>query len=56
MESKELMVAGLWVFAIVSLIGGIMGKLDGFFILIFFIVAVVVSYGLVRMPKSKTSV
>jgi hypothetical protein len=48
------MVAGLWTFAIVALIGGIYGKLDGFVLLIFFIVAVVVSLGIVVMPTSES--
>ena len=54
MEGKDILIAGLWAFAMVSLVGGIYGRLDGFFVLVFFIVAVVVSLGVVAMPKAKT--
>lgn len=47
---KEITATGLWGFTIVALIGGIYGKLDGFAIFIFFIIALVVSVGLVAMP------
>jgi uncharacterized membrane protein len=47
------MVAGLWTFAIIALIGGIYGKLDGLVLVVFFIVAVVVSLGVVAMPTSE---
>ena len=50
--TKEIVVAGLWTFAIVALIGGIYGKLDGLVLLVFFIVAVGVSLGAIAMPKS----
>jgi hypothetical protein len=53
LESKEIMVAGLWTFAIIALIGGIYGKLDGFVLLVFFIVAVAVSFGVIAMPTSE---
>jgi Ca2+/H+ antiporter len=52
MESKEITVAGLWIFAIVALIGGIYGKLDGGVLLVFFVAAVGVSLGIVAMPNS----
>jgi hypothetical protein len=51
--SKEIMVAGLWTFAIVALIGGIYGKLDGFGVFMFFIVAVAVSLGIVATSTSE---
>jgi len=54
LESRNIMLVGLWSFAIISLIGGIYGRLDGFVMLMFFIVAVVVSLGAVAMPKAKT--
>lgn len=47
------MVAGLWTFAIIALIGGIYGKLDGLVLVVFFIVSVVVSLGVVAMPTSE---
>lgn len=50
MGSKEIMVAGLWIFAVVALIGGIYGKLDGFALLLFFLVAVAVSVGVSLTP------
>ncbi len=50
------MVAGLWAFAIISLVGAIYGKLDGLAVLIFFIIAVVVSFGIVVMPKPQPKV
>lgn len=53
MGSREITVAGLWSFAVISLIGGLYGKLDGFAIILFFIVAVVVSLALVTMPASE---
>lgn len=53
MESREITVAGVWAFAVIALIGGIYGKLDGFAILLFFIFAVVVSLGVVAMPTSQ---
>ncbi len=52
MESRNIMLMGLWAFAIISLVGGMYGRLDGFFVLVFFIVAVAVSLGVVAMPKS----
>ena len=54
MESRNIMLVGLWAFAIISLIGGMYGRLDGFIVLIFFIVAVVVGFGAVAMPKANT--
>ncbi len=56
MDSREIMVAGLWAFAIISLVGAIYGKLDGLAVLIFFIIAVVVSFGIVVMPKPQPKV
>jgi hypothetical protein len=53
MGSREILVAGVWAFAIVALIGGIYGKLDGFVLLVFFSVAVVVSLGVIVMPTSE---
>ncbi len=47
------MVAGLWTFAVVALIGGIYGKLDGLVLLLFFIVAVAVSSWAAAMPTSE---
>ena len=52
MESRDIALVGLWAFAIVSLLGGIAGQLDGFWVVIVFIVAVVVSVGVVAMPKA----
>lgn len=52
--SREITVAGLWTFAILALVGGIYGRLDGFAMLLFFIVAVVVSLGVVAMPKPES--
>ena len=53
MESRGIMLVGLWTFAIVSLLGGIYGRLDGFIVVMLFIVAVVVSLGAIAMPKAK---
>lgn len=53
MGAKEITVAGLWTFTIVALIGGIYGKLDGLVLLVFFMVAVGVSLGVVAMPISE---
>ncbi len=53
-DSREILVTGVWAFAIISLVGAIYGKLDGVAVLIFFIVAVVVSFGIVAMPKPES--
>lgn len=53
MESRDVFVGGLWGFAIIALVGAIYGRLDGLFVLIFFIVAVVVSFSVVEMPTTK---
>lgn len=53
MRTKEITIAGLWGFAIIALLGGIFGALDGLAVLMFFIVAVVVSVGLAVMPASE---
>lgn len=47
MESSGIILVGVWAFAIISLIGGIFGALDGFWIIIFFIVAVGVSFAVI---------
>ena len=52
--SREITVAGLWSFAIIALIGGLYGKVDGFALMLFFIVAVAVSLGVVAMHAYKT--
>ena len=55
MESTNIFLAGLWTFVIIALLGGIFGKLDGLAILMFFIVALIVSLGIVMM-KPRTQV
>ncbi len=47
------MLVGLWVFVIVSLVGGIYGRLDGLVVIMLFIIAVIVSYGVIAMPKAR---
>lgn len=44
MDSKNLIHAGVWGFLMIYLIGIIFGRLDGFFLLIFFILAVSISF------------
>ncbi len=51
MGTREITVAGLWAFAIIALIGGIFGKLDGLVLLLFFLIAIGVSLGIVAMPN-----
>lgn len=53
MGSREITVAGLWSFAIIALIGGLYGRLDGFALMLFFVVALVVSVGVVAVPGSE---
>ncbi len=53
LESRDIMLVGLWVFVIISLVGGIYGRLDGLVVVMLFIIAVVVSYGVIAMPKAR---
>ncbi len=50
--AKEITIAGLWTFAIIALVGGLYGKLDGFALFMFFILAMVISLGLIVLPAS----
>ena len=51
MESKDIVLVGVWAFAIISLLGGIAGKVDGFWMLMVFFVALIVSVGILMMRK-----
>lgn len=54
METRDIATAGIWAFAIISLLGGILGQLDGLWIVIFFLAAVIVSVGLAAMPRAES--
>lgn len=56
MESKNIIHFGVWAFLIIYLMGIIFGRLDGFFLLIFFILAISVSFAVeYYVPRWRTS-
>lgn len=56
LESKDMIHLGVWAFLIIYLIGIILGRLDGFFLLIFFILAVSISFAVeYYVPRWRTA-
>ncbi len=56
MESKNLMIAGVWAFAIIWLAGSFLAKADLLFSIVIFFIAIGVSSITVVLPKESTHV